>query len=361
MILLGLTGSVASVIGVKIVKALQVIDPDVSVVLTERARHFITASELREVGAKVYIEECEWVWEHGVETSTRWKKNDPVLHIQLRDAASKLVIAPCTANTMGKIANGICDNLLTSIVRAWDISKPVYIAPAMNTKMWEHPITTTHIDLLENFNYEVIVPQRKTLACGEDGVGALANIDVIINRIQNERWWFPLCITSATGIPVNPHPGAFGYARKGSRHTGVDLYVKRPNTIVNAVEDGTVVCVEHFTGVWDNSPWWNNTDCILVEGKTGVVCYGEIKTDLKVGDKVSRNQAIAQVVQVIKDGREHPEITGHSKSMLHMELYPHGVKHPSQGFEGHLRDPTPFLLNSKYRPKLELVYADYKP
>lgn len=360
MILLGLTGSVASSIGVKIARGLHTIDPEVSVVLTEKAKHFIHIKELTDIGCKVYVEDDEWQWEHGIQTSSRWKKNDPILHILLRDNASKLVIAPCSANTMGKIANGLCDNLLTSIVRAWDVTKPVFIAPAMNTKMWQHPVTHTHLSALYNFGYEVIRPQSKELACGEFGMGALADIDLITNMIKFGRWKFPLMQGEARGIPIYPHPGAYGYPRKGSKHTGIDLYTTN-GALVRPVEDGVVVCVEHFTGEWDNSPWWNNTDCILVEGNSGVVCYGEITTNLKVGDKVNCGYPIANVVQVIKDGREHPEIPGHSKSMLHLELYPHGIRHPSEGFEGHLRDPTPFILNSKDRPSNELVYDKYKP
>ena len=65
------------------------------------------------------------------------------MHIELRRYCDLLLIAPLSANTMGKIANGLCDNLLTSLVRAWDFKKPkpVIVAPAMNTMMYEHPLT----------------------------------------------------------------------------------------------------------------------------------------------------------------------------------------------------------------------------
>ena len=65
-----------------------------------------------------------------------------MLHIELRKLASILIIAPLSANTMGKIANGLCDNLLTCIARCWDLKRnPFIVAPAMNTMMYEHPIT----------------------------------------------------------------------------------------------------------------------------------------------------------------------------------------------------------------------------
>ena len=80
------------------------------------------------------------------------KRGDPVLHIEIRNAASLLVIAPLSANTLAKISNGICDNLLTNVYRcwpykqdktsgSWSIYKPIIVAPAMNTQMYEHPIT----------------------------------------------------------------------------------------------------------------------------------------------------------------------------------------------------------------------------
>ena len=76
---------------------------------------------------------------------TAWTtRDDNVLHIELRKVSNILLIAPLSANTMGKLANGLCDNLLTSVSRCWDVkskSKPFIVAPAMNTMMYEHPIT----------------------------------------------------------------------------------------------------------------------------------------------------------------------------------------------------------------------------
>ena len=76
---------------------------------------------------------------------TAWTtRDDNVLHIELRKVSNILLIAPLSANTLGKLANGLCDNLLTSIARCWDVkskSKPFIVAPAMNTMMYEHPIT----------------------------------------------------------------------------------------------------------------------------------------------------------------------------------------------------------------------------
>jgi phosphopantothenoylcysteine synthetase/decarboxylase len=139
---------------------------------------------------------------------TGWQKmNDPVLHIQLRDWADIAVIAPLSAHTMAKIANGLCDETLTCVLRAWDFGysirkgKPLLLAPAMNTAMWEHPLTRSQLATIQGFwnvghgrdgdydgDYDgdgdclikIAEPQVKTLACGEVGNGALASVDCIV-------------------------------------------------------------------------------------------------------------------------------------------------------------------------------------
>lgn len=110
-------------------------------------------------------------------------RGDPVLHIELRKWADICLIAPLSANTLAKIANGLADNLLTSTLRAWDFSKPICAAPAMNTYMWNHPVTLPQINLLETWGYTVIYPISKKLVCGDTGVGAMADIDSLERTI----------------------------------------------------------------------------------------------------------------------------------------------------------------------------------
>lgn len=365
MILLGLTGSVASVVAPKLITALKEYDNEVEVVVTKNVYPFVDMREINRLSTAIWTDESEWCWKTDSGFTTKvWSKNDPVLHIELRKRANKFIIAPASANTLGKFANGICDNLLTSVFMAWDRCKPVYIAPAMNTYMWENKITNRNVNSLRLDGYKIIEPQCKKLACGDYGYGAMADVNDIVSEITGSRYgldkpWFPL--TNCNGIPFNPHPGAFGFKRKDSRHTGVDLYAD-DGSHVFAMEPGIVVSVEHFTGEWDNSPWWNNTDCILVEGKSGVICYGEVTTNLKVGDKVYRGQHIANVKRVIKEGREHPEITGWKPSMLHLELYKPGRHFASAGFDSEiLLDPTDMLINSYGAPREKFVYSNYKP
>lgn len=94
-------------------------------------------------------------------------------------------MAPLDANTLAKAANGICDNLLTSVLRAWDLSKPIVVCPAMNTAMWEHPLTKLQVERLVSIGYHVESPIEKLLMCGDHGIGAMASIDVIVDLVIN--------------------------------------------------------------------------------------------------------------------------------------------------------------------------------
>ncbi|XP_068814153.1 phosphopantothenoylcysteine decarboxylase isoform X2 [Struthio camelus] len=114
-----------------------------------------------------------------------WKgRSDPVLHIDLRRWADLMLVAPLDANTLAKIANGICDNLLTCVIRAWDLSKPLLFCPAMNTAMWEHPITAQQVEQLKGFGYTEIPCVVKKLVCGDEGRGAMAEVWTIVEKVK---------------------------------------------------------------------------------------------------------------------------------------------------------------------------------
>ena len=101
------------------------------------------------------------------------------------------------ANTLAKISNGMCDNLLTCLVRAWDLEnspekkmKPVVVCPAMNTAMYQHPLTEKQLNILKNdFNFNIVKPIEKILVCGDKGIGAMAEIsiisDMLISIVEN--------------------------------------------------------------------------------------------------------------------------------------------------------------------------------
>ena len=110
-------------------------------------------------------------------------RGDPVLHIELRKWADLLVIAPLSANTLGKLSNGLADNLLTCVARAWDFSKPCLVAPAMNTYMWDHPVTKPSLDRLKEWGYVEIPCIEKVLMCKDKGKGAMAEPLTIVDFV----------------------------------------------------------------------------------------------------------------------------------------------------------------------------------
>lgn len=176
-ILIGCTGSVATIKILELIQATktQIEDCEVRVVVTEKSVHFLNLVDIRKE-ATTYVDADEW---------SAWKgRGDPVLHIDLVKWADVFVIAPLDANSMGKIASGICDNLLLCIVRAWDLEKPLLFAPAMNTKMWTHPVTAEHVKKLSSWGYYEIPPIAKTLMCGDVGTGAMAEVGTIVEWIK---------------------------------------------------------------------------------------------------------------------------------------------------------------------------------
>ncbi|ERN03787.1 phosphopantothenoylcysteine decarboxylase [Amborella trichopoda] len=149
---------------------------EVRAVATENAMHFIDTALIPK-HVTLYTDEKEW---------QAWKKlGDEVCHIELRKWADAMVIAPLSANTLGKISMGLCDNLLTCVVRAWDYdTKPLFVAPAMNTLMWSNSFTKDQINSITNLGVKVIEPVSKRLACGDQGKGAMAEPCDINNEVH---------------------------------------------------------------------------------------------------------------------------------------------------------------------------------
>lgn len=308
-ILFGITGSVAATLAPKLYDELSTLGK-VEAIRTSDSKQFL-GPYISHTSGDTYEQ-------------LRWKYDKIVAHIELREWADVLIIAPLSANTLAKMANGICDNFLTCVVRAWDLNKPIIVAPAMNTHMWNNPFTMEHLAKIQNvYDLSIISPVVKTLACGDTGIGAMANIDDIINLVKSVTTWHkPLPVIKY--IPTGDHPGAFGTTRKHDIHTGVDLYTD-PGAPVLAMESGTVVNIAPFTGPSVGMPWWKETKSVMVEGASGVINYGEVEPNVKIGEKVKKGQLLANVLQVLPDEKLRNDIPGHSTSMLHIELYERGT------------------------------------
>ena len=167
-LLIGCTGSVATIKVPELAKKCQDIGYNVVIVPTEKASFFLEAQAQEDYKDSFYnkVEQhkkfsyfdyySEFLFVTDKDEWNSWnKRGDPVKHIELRNWADIILIAPLSANTLAKLANGLCDNLLTSIIRAWDKEKPVYFCPAMNTHMYNHEITSKQINLLKVRRFEL--------------------------------------------------------------------------------------------------------------------------------------------------------------------------------------------------------------
>jgi phosphopantothenoylcysteine decarboxylase / phosphopantothenate---cysteine ligase len=170
-IILGVSASVAIYKACEITRLLKKAGFSVTVVMTEDSREFILPALFSSLsGNKVYT---------GLfEEPRSWD----IEHISLADKADLVLLAPATANIIGKIASGICDDLLTCVVCA--TKAPVLICPAMNENMYKNKIVQGNIKKLGSVGYKFVEPKKGTLACGKAGSGCLADIDIIIKEVK---------------------------------------------------------------------------------------------------------------------------------------------------------------------------------
>ena len=209
-ILLGVTGSVAAVKTPPLFEQLRAHGHAVKLAATEAALYFFDPAAIESRDGKrnrdvVILDEDEWP---GRAEGKRFQLGEEVPHIALRRWADLLLIAPLDANTLAKLANGLADNCLTCVWRAWEPSRPVVLAPAMNTLMWEHPLTRRHLrqvgsdagsdfipdtmeleEVVTMINHtcpslRVVPPMSKRLACGDVGVGAMAELNDITAAVE---------------------------------------------------------------------------------------------------------------------------------------------------------------------------------
>ena len=365
-------------------------------------RHYATqtAFEMMKADSPVSISECSvscytnrWSPFISVDHEIRdWrdKPAKPILHIDLVRWADVCVVCPADFNIVGKMANGIADDVVSSTLAAWlGTDKKIYICEAMNSWMYQNPVHQKNIETLDKlYNVRFIEPTVKKLACGDIGIGALADIGTIANIVEGHTWSQPISQNDLLGEPMykgRPYsykqkgmfgkfvydansnefirgkcwekfrdyiprfyePGAFGAIRKFDIHEGVDIYT-HDGADVHAVEDGVVTAVYEFTGKNADCNWWNETWCINVESKSGVVTYGELAEPMiNVGAKVYAGGIIGHVTPVLKPEKYRPDIRNHSVAMLHLELrsetcHLDGWKLGEQR-DRKLLDPTPYL------------------
>ena len=169
-VVLGVTGSIAAYKMANLASMLVKLNADVHVIMTQNATHFITPMTFETLTNNKCI----------VDTFDR-NFNFDVKHVSLAKRGDLFLVAPCTANVIGKVANGICDDMLTTTIMA--TKAPVLFSPAMNTGMWENPVLQDNLRKLKHYGYHVIEPVVGRLACGDTGSGKMPSEETLLEHI----------------------------------------------------------------------------------------------------------------------------------------------------------------------------------
>ena len=207
-LILAASGSVATIKLPNIARALsQHANLSIRILLTKPAENFLAGQSAEQplLESLYELENVDGLYRDEDEWDRPWTRGGGILHIELRRGADLMVIAPLSANSLAKMTMGLADNLLLSVVRAWDTTglidgrngggkKRIVVAPAMNTAMWRHPVTMKQIRVLEEDWgvgghddegwVEVLRPVEKELACGDVGDGAMRNWNEIVSVIE---------------------------------------------------------------------------------------------------------------------------------------------------------------------------------
>lgn len=172
-ITLAVTGSISAYKAADITSQLGKLGHEVTVLMTTAATQFITPLTLQVLSKNL------------VHLDIMMEENPAsVKHIDIAKQTDIFLVAPASANTLAKLAHGLADNMVTATALALAPDVPKLVAPAMNTKMYQNPLTQDNLDRLRRYGYEEIIPREALLACGDVGRGALAEVADIVAAIQ---------------------------------------------------------------------------------------------------------------------------------------------------------------------------------
>lgn len=169
-VVIGVCGGIAVYKACDLVSKLKKTGVNVHVIMTKSATEFVAPLTFQTLSQNYVVEDM-------FESPKTWD----VEHISLAKKADVFVLAPATANVIGKVANGIADDMLTTTIMA--TKAKVLVAPAMNTNMYENPVVQRNIQTLKDLDYKFVEPESGRLACGDIGSGKLASVDAIFNSI----------------------------------------------------------------------------------------------------------------------------------------------------------------------------------
>lgn len=257
-ILLGVTGGIAAYKAVELLREMTKRGANVHVIMTENAKRFVTPLTFQTLSGNPVLHEM-----------FRLLEGSKIGHVAMSDIADLMVIAPATANIIGKIANGIADDLLSTMVMAMDV--PVLFAPSMNVKMWKSSFVQYNVERLKAYGYHFVGPSEGDLACGSKGRGRLAEVPEILEKIEDIftekdfKGKRVLVTAGPTLEPLDPvryltnrSTGKMGFAlAKMARRRGAEvLLITGPNYLTLPRNDIRIITVssarEMYEAVMDN-------------------------------------------------------------------------------------------------------------
>jgi len=332
-ILLCVTGGIAVYKAAALTSRLTQAGASVKVIMSDSARQFVTPLTFQALSR------------HDVYTDTFDEKDSAVIaHIDLADWPDLILLAPATANVIGKIANGIADDMITTTLLATEA--PVWVAPAMNVHMYAHPAVQKNMDTLRSFGYQFIEPGEGYLACGYVGKGRLEEPETIVQHLQqafNEKNQpLPLsgkkCLITAgpTREAIDPvrfltnhSTGKMGYAlaeeaiKLGAEVTLISGPVNlAPPAKAHVVQVESAA--EMYDAVW---PFYDDTDIVI--GTAAVAdykpkVYHTHKMKKQPGDNVIELERTKDILQELGMKKTHQLIIGFAAETNAVEEYARG-------------------------------------
>lgn len=247
-VVIGVTGGIAVYKALDVISALRKKDIEVHVIMTESATKFVNPLTFQSISQNMVVTDM-------FAEPKAWE----IQHISLAQKADLMLIAPATANIIGKVANGIADDMLSTTIMAAAKAKVIF-APAMNTNMYQNKIVQNNIEKLKNFGYDFIEPASGRLACGDVGIGKLADVNTIVEKVLSELndkkkdlvGKKVLISAGPTIAPIDPvryitnrSTGKMGYSiAKEARDRGAEVVLVSGPTNLNPPKDVKIINIK---------------------------------------------------------------------------------------------------------------------
>ena len=291
-VILGITGGIACYKAAELTSLLVKQHADVNVIMTKGAMEFMSPLTVEALtGNKVHTDVFDK--DSGTE----------IPHISLSGRADALIIAPATANVIAKLAHGLADDMLTSCVLAAEC--PKIIAPAMNTRMYENPVTQDNIEILRKYGWRVITPDSGRLACGDTGKGKLPSPEKLLESVINEialpkdmKGLRVLVTAGATKESLDPvrfitnhSTGKMGYAlAKNAARRGADVTLVTGSDVLPDPEFINTVHIKSARDMFEAVKEYSHCDIIV---KAAAVA--DYRPASVAGDKIKKSDSDASI------------------------------------------------------------------